>query len=56
MTRDRPDSQWRRTIVDLSWPCGTSVNAVNTYLNSKFALIYPSVDQIVDIILQLGQV
>ena len=22
MTRDKPDSQWRHTIVDLSWPCG----------------------------------
>ena len=57
MTRDKPDSQWRCTIVDLSWPCEASVNAgvqKDTYLNSKFALTYPSVDQIVDRILQLG--
>ena len=57
MSRDKPDSQWRRTIVDLSWPFGASVNAgvqKDTSLNSKFALTYPSVDQIVDRILQLG--
>ena len=57
MTRDKHDSQWCLTIVDLSWPCGASVNAgvqKDTYLNSKFALTYPSVDQIVDRILQLG--
>ena len=56
MTRDKPDSQWRRTIVDLSWPGEASVNAgvqKDTYLNSKFALTYPSVDQIVNRILQL---
>ena len=55
MTRDKHNSQWRRTIVDLSWPCGASVNVQkDTYLNSKFALTYPSVDQIVDRIIQLG--
>ena len=57
MTRDKPDSQRCLTIVDLSWPCGASVNAgvqKDTYLNSKFALTYPSVDQIVNRILQLG--
>ena len=57
MTRDKPDSQWRCTTVDLSWPCGTSVNAgvqKHIYLNSKFALTYPSVHQIVNKILQLG--
>ena len=57
MTRDKPDSQRRRTIVDFSWPCGASVNAGvqrDTYLNSQFALTYPSMDQIVNRILQLG--
>ena len=57
MTRDKPDSKWRRAIVDLSWPVGASVNAgvqKDTYLNSKFALTYPSVDHIVQRILQLG--
>ena len=57
MTRDKPDSQWCRTVVDFSWPCGASVNAgahKDTYLNSQFALTYPSVDQIVNRILQLG--
>ena len=57
MTRDKTDSQWRHIIVDPHWPCGASVNAGvqnNTYLNSKFELTYPSVDQIVSRILQLG--
>ena len=57
MTRDRPDSQWRCSIVDLSLSCGASVNAEvqkDTYLNSNLALTYPSVDQIVDRILKLG--
>ena len=57
MTREKPDSQWCRTIVDLSWPPGASVNAgvqKDIYLNSKFTLNYPSVDQIVDKIIQLG--
>ena len=57
VTTDRLDSQWRCTIVDLSWPYGTSVNAgvqKDTYLNSNFVLTYPSVDQIVNRIIQLG--
>ena len=44
MTRDKPDSHWCRTIVDLSWLCGASVNdgvQKNIYLNSKFTLNYP---------------
>ena len=51
-----PDSQWRSS-VDLSWPCGASVTTgvqKDIYLNSKFALTYPSVDQIVNKLLQLG--
>ena len=43
MTRDKPDSQWHRTIVDLSWPCRASVNAgveKVIFLNSKFTLTY----------------
>ena len=56
MTRDKPDYQWDHTVFDFSWPCGASVNAgvqKDTYLNSMFALTYPSVDQIVNRILQL---
>ena len=49
MTRDKPDSDTRRTIVDLSWPKGQSVNAgvqKDKYLGSDFVFNYPSVDDI----------
>ena len=48
MTRDKPDSQWCRTIFDLSWSCRASVNAgvqKDIYLISMFASTYPSVDK-----------
>ena len=51
MTRDKPGSDNRRTIVDLSWPLGFSVNhgvSKNKYLGSYYHLSYPSVDHIVD--------
>ena len=57
MTRDKPDSVTRRTIVDLSWPKGQSVNAgvqKDKYLGSDFILIYPSVDDIVKRLIELG--
>ena len=57
MTREEPDSEARRTIVDLSWPKNFSVNAgvmKGTYLGSSFVLNYPSVDDIVRKIIQLG--
>ena len=47
----------RRTIVDLSWPENFSVNVgvqKNTYLGSSFVLNYPSVDDIVKKIIELG--
>ena len=50
MTRDKPDSNVRCTIVDLSWPESFSVNdgvVRDEYLGSKFLLHYPSVDDIV---------
>ena len=50
MTREKPDSEVRRTIVDLSWPKNFSVNAgvmKDTHLGSSFVLNYPSVDDIV---------
>ena len=39
----------RRTIVDLRWPQGLSVNAgvyKNKYLDTYFELKYPSIDHI----------
>ena len=57
MTREKPDSSVRRTIVDLSWPEFYSVNAGvvrDEYLISKFLLHYPSVDEIVNKLNELG--
>ena len=57
MTRDKPDSATRQTIVDLSWPKGQSVNAgiqKDKYLGSDFILNYPSVDDIVKRLIELG--
>ena len=57
MTREKPDSEVRRTIVDLSWPKNFSVNAgvmKDKYLGSSFVLNYPSVDDIVKTIVELG--
>ena len=57
MTRDKPGSDNRRTIVDLSWPLGFSVNhgvSKNKYLGSYYHLSYPSVDHIVNNLKRLG--
>ena len=57
MTREKPDSEVRHTIVDLSWPQNFSVNAgvmKDKYLRSSFVLNYPSVDDIVKKIVELG--
>ena len=57
MTREKADSHLRRTIVDLSWPKGQSVNSgisKDRYLGTKFLLNYPSVDNIIDRLIQLG--
>ena len=57
MTREKPDSNVRRTIVDLSWPDSCSVNdgvLRDEYLGSKFLLYYPSVDDIVNKLNELG--
>ena len=50
MTKEKPESEVRRTIVDLSWPKKFSVNAgvmKDKYLWSSFVLNYPSVNDIV---------
>ena len=57
MTREKPGSDNRRTIVDLSWPHGSSVNhgvQKNKYLQAYYQLSYPSVDHIVDHLKRLG--
>ena len=57
MTRDKPGSQNRRVIVDLSFPQDHSVNAGvdgNVYLKSEFLLTLPSIDHITDQIIKLG--
>ena len=57
MTRDKPGSDNRITIVDLSWPLGLSVNhgvSKNKYLGSYYHLSYPSVDHTVDNLKRLG--
>ena len=49
LTRDKPNSEHRRVIMDLSYPKGQIVNAgvdSETYLGSKFLLTLPSIDLI----------
>ena len=57
ITREKPDSENRRVIVDLSWPKGNSVNDfVNSdeYMGTKFMLTFPSIDDITAQIIRLG--
>ena len=57
MTREKQNSAVRRTIVDLSWPKGESVNDFVhkcKYLDTYFTLQYPSVDDITKKLNELG--
>ena len=57
MTSEKQNSDKRRTIVDLSWPKGHSVNAgvqKNSYLGAYFDLKYPSIDHVVKKLKILG--
>ena len=57
MTREKQNSTNHRTIMDLSWPKGSSVNdAIHKckYLDSYFTLQYPSIDHIVEQVKQIG--
>ena len=57
MSRDKPDSENRRIIIDLSWPLEASVNhftKANMYLNTMYKLQYPTADNITQILLRLG--
>ena len=58
MTQDKPNSEHRRVIIDLSWPVGESVNAgvpTDKYLGTEFVLTYPSIDNITQEVLRLGK-
>ena len=58
ITREKPNSNKRRVIVDLSWPMGNAVNdgvAPDTYLGTSFILTYPSIDDITDQVVRLGR-
>ena len=57
MTREKSNSDRRRVIIDLSWPSGVSVNAgidKDLYLDSKFCLTFPIVDDITTELKKLG--
>ena len=57
MVRDKQDSDSKRTIMDLSWPEGHSVNfgvSKDVYLGTEFVLKYPSLDSITRSIRKLG--
>ena len=47
LVRDKQNSNSKRTIMDLSWPKGASVNddvKKDVYLGTEYDLHYPSVD------------
>ena len=55
LSRPKPTSQHRHVIVDLSWPEGEAVNSPfssSMYLSSQCHLQYPTVDQMVDSVVQ----
>ena len=57
LVRDKQYSTSKRTIMDLSWPKGASVNngvAKDTYLGTPYELNYPSVDSITNSLRNLG--
>ena len=57
LTREKPHSENRRVILDLSFPVGQSVNdgvAKDKYLDTYFELNYPSVDTIINSLKFLG--
>ena len=58
MIRDKPGSEHRRVIIDLSWPTGCSVNAgidKASYHGTDFALVLPTVNNIIDQLKTLGR-
>ena len=58
MTRDKPNSENRRVILDLSWPRGESVNAgveKNGYMGSDFKLTFPTIDDLTQELVKIGK-
>ena len=56
-TVPKRDSAERRVIVDLSRPCGTSVNngiPSDSFLGEPISLSYLTIDSIVDVVVSLG--
>ena len=57
MVKDKQDSFKKRTIMDLSWPKGASVNASvqkDVYLGTQYVLNYPSIDSLTSSQVKLG--
>ena len=57
VTRDKQDSDKKRTIMNLSWPKGHSVNhggSKEKYLGTEYTLHYPSVDNITAALCHIG--
>ena len=57
LVRDKQNSNSKRTIMDLSWPRGASVNdgvKKDVYLGTEYDLRYPSVDTITNSLKNLG--
>ena len=57
MVRDKQDSDQKRTIMDLSWPKGLSLNngvTKDMYLDTPYTLYYPSIDNITAALSKLG--
>ena len=58
LTREKPNLDNRRVIVDLSWPLGCSVNGgidKNSYLGTDFSLYLPTIDHITEQLQKLGK-
>ena len=58
LTREKSNASHRRVIIDLSWPKDASVNLgvdKNSYLASDFQLTFPTVDDIIDAINDVGR-
>ena len=57
LVRDKQNSTSKKTIMDLSWPKGASVNngvAKDIYLGTPYELNYPSVDCVMNSLQNLG--
>ena len=58
MSREKPEPNTRRVIIDLSWSLGQSVNSgidKTSYLGTDFSLVLPTVDHITDKLKTLGR-